>query len=54
MLAGVGKIEAKANGRKNVASSDKGKGKKRVSCYCTCFFGNLLKLSLYLTFFFLG
>ena len=30
MLAGVGKIEAKANGRKNVASSDKGNGKKKV------------------------
>jgi hypothetical protein len=37
MLAGVGKTEAKVKGRKNVASSDKGKGKKRVSCYCTCF-----------------
>uniref|UniRef100_A0A2N9HPW4 Zinc finger PMZ-type domain-containing protein n=1 Tax=Fagus sylvatica TaxID=28930 RepID=A0A2N9HPW4_FAGSY len=30
MLAGVGKTEAKAKGRKNVASSDKGKGKKRA------------------------
>ena len=37
MPAGVGQTEARAKGKKNVTSSNKENGKKRVSCYCTCF-----------------
>jgi hypothetical protein len=37
MPASVGKTETREKGRKNVASSDKGNGKKKVSCYSTCF-----------------
>jgi hypothetical protein len=35
ILASVGQDETRAKGKKNMASSDKGKGKKGVSCYLT-------------------
>ena len=50
--AGARQTKARAKGRKNVALSNKGNGQKRVSCYYTCFFGNLLKLTSSFFFFF--
>jgi hypothetical protein len=35
--AGVVQDETRAKGKKNVASSDKGNGKRGVSCYLTFF-----------------
>jgi hypothetical protein len=36
--ASVGQDETRAKGKKNMASSDKGKGKRGVSCYLTFLF----------------